>query len=278
MKLSCNVIRDLLPLYRDGVCADETRTLVEEHLAGCASCRAELAALDAPLAQMAEEQREVRALDGVAKTWRRGKLRAFLKGCAVTALLCAVLLGLFAVLVGWHGAVPYDLSEMRVYDRCVLPDGRIAYRLDYPGDRYMEYRFEEGGTGEVYKIPCHSVTGLGEMDNRDWQNGDWHIYDWEEENVARVRDGAQTTTAYYWGEGDDAVLIWQQGMDLPRATDAQLVEIAAARFGMTDTRRSPAAKAAAAAGVAVTDYPTPDELQDYIPYYLDANYPGWRTE
>ena len=41
MKLSCNVIRDLLPLYRDGVCADETRTLVEEHLAGCASCRAD---------------------------------------------------------------------------------------------------------------------------------------------------------------------------------------------------------------------------------------------
>ena len=277
MKLSCNVIRDLLPLYRDGVCADETRALVEEHLADCAACRAELEALDAPLGQTAEEQREVCALDGVAKTWRRGKLRAFFKGCAVTALLCAVLLGLFAALVGWHASVPYDLSEMQVYDQCVLPDGRIAYRLDYPGDRYMEYRFEEGENGEKYKIPCHSITGLGEQGHRDWQSGDWHIYDWEEENVARVRDGAQTTTAYYWGEGDDAVLIWQQGMDLPRATDDQLAEIAA-RFGLMETCRSPAAKAAAAAGVAVTDYPTPDELLDYLPYYLDANYPGWRTE
>lgn len=277
MKLSCNVIRDLLPLYRDGVCADETCALVEEHLADCAACRAELEALDAPLGQTAEEQREVCALDGVAKTWRRGKLRAFFKGCAVTALLCAVLLGMFAALVGWHGAVPYDLSDLRVHDQCVLPDGRIAYRLDYPGDRYMEYRFEEGENGEKYKIPCHSITGLGEQGHRDWQSGDWHIYDWEEENVARVRDGAQTTTAYYWGEGDDAVLIWQQGMDLPRATDTQLAEIAA-RFGLAETRRSPAAEAAAAAGVAVTDYPTPDELLDYFPYYLDANYPDWRTE
>lgn len=277
MKLSCNVIRDLLPLYRDGVCADETRALVEEHLEDCASCRAELAALDAPLTQTAEEQREVRALDNVAKTWRRGKLRAFLKGCAVTALLCTVLLGLFSALVGWHGAVPYDLSQMQVYDRCVLPDGRIAYRLDYPGDRYMEYRFAEGKNGEKYKIPCHSVTGLGEPDSRDWQSGDWHIYDWEEENVLRVKNGTQPTTAYYWGEGDNAVLIWQQGMDLPRATDAQLAEIAA-RFGIADTRRSPAAEAAAAAGVVVTDYPTPDELLDYIPYYLDENYPDWREK
>lgn len=277
MKLSCNVIRDLLPLYRDGVCADETRALVEDHLADCAACRAQLAALDVPLGQTVEEQREVRALDGVAKTWRRGKLRAFLKGCAVTALLCAVLLGLFATLVGWHGAVPYSLSEMRVYDRCVLPDGRIAYRLDYPGDRYMEYSFEEGENGEKYKIPYHSITGLGEQEHRDWQSGDWHIYDWEEENVLRVKNGAQTTTAYYWGEGDDAVLIWQQGMDLPRATDAQLAEITV-RFGIADMRHSPAAEAAAAAGIAVTDYPTPDELLDYIPYYLNANYPGWQTE
>lgn len=277
MKLSCNVIRDLLPLYRDGVCADETRALVEEHLEDCASCRAELAALDASLTQTAEEQREVRALDNVAKTWRRGKLRAFLKGCAVTALLCAVLLGLFAALVGWHGAVPYDLSQMQVYDRCVLPDGRIAYRLNYPDDRYMEYRFAEGENGEKYKIPCHSVTGLGEPDRRDWQSGDWHIYDWEEENVLRVKNGTQPTTAYYWGEEDNAVLIWQQGMDLPRATDAQLAEIVA-HFGIADTRRSPAAEAAAAAGVVVTDYPTPDELLDYIPYYLDENYPDWREK
>ena len=73
------------------------------------------------------------------------------------------------------------------------------------------------------------------------------------------------------------MLIWQQGMDLPRATDAQLAEIAA-RFGIADTRCSPAAEAAAAAGVAVTDYPTPDELLGYIPYYLDQNYPGWREK
>ena len=38
MKLSCNVARDLLPLYHDGVCSDESRALVEEHLDGCPDC------------------------------------------------------------------------------------------------------------------------------------------------------------------------------------------------------------------------------------------------
>ncbi len=38
MKLNCNVIRDLLPLYADQICSDESRGLVEEHLAECEDC------------------------------------------------------------------------------------------------------------------------------------------------------------------------------------------------------------------------------------------------
>ena len=39
MKMDCDVIRDLLPLYADEACSGESRTLVEEHLQGCTSCR-----------------------------------------------------------------------------------------------------------------------------------------------------------------------------------------------------------------------------------------------
>ena len=38
MKLNCNVIHDLLPLYVDRICSDESRELVDEHLAGCRDC------------------------------------------------------------------------------------------------------------------------------------------------------------------------------------------------------------------------------------------------
>ena len=39
MKLPCALIRDLLPLYHDNVCAPETSAAVDEHLAGCQPCQ-----------------------------------------------------------------------------------------------------------------------------------------------------------------------------------------------------------------------------------------------
>lgn len=39
--LKCEVIKDLLPLYLDEVCSNESRELVEEHLKHCESCRQE---------------------------------------------------------------------------------------------------------------------------------------------------------------------------------------------------------------------------------------------
>lgn len=41
-KVSCDIIKDLLPLYYDKVCSNDSRKLVEEHLAECSSCKSEL--------------------------------------------------------------------------------------------------------------------------------------------------------------------------------------------------------------------------------------------
>ena len=49
MKLACKVIEDLLPLYCDGACTEETRALVETHLQECDSCRAYFAKIQEEL-------------------------------------------------------------------------------------------------------------------------------------------------------------------------------------------------------------------------------------
>ena len=41
MKYPCPIINDLLPLYADGVCSEESRQAVMEHLKDCACCRKE---------------------------------------------------------------------------------------------------------------------------------------------------------------------------------------------------------------------------------------------
>ena len=40
-KINCNIIRDILPLYVDGVVSADTSALVEEHLTECEDCRQE---------------------------------------------------------------------------------------------------------------------------------------------------------------------------------------------------------------------------------------------
>lgn len=48
-KIPCDVIRDLLPLYKDDVCSENSKNLIEEHLPECEECREYLEALDMDL-------------------------------------------------------------------------------------------------------------------------------------------------------------------------------------------------------------------------------------
>ena len=40
--LDCNVIKDLMPLYLDAICSEESRNLVDTHLKNCEQCRTKL--------------------------------------------------------------------------------------------------------------------------------------------------------------------------------------------------------------------------------------------
>lgn len=38
MRLPCEIVKDLLPLYQDGVCSEKSKIAVEEHLKSCEEC------------------------------------------------------------------------------------------------------------------------------------------------------------------------------------------------------------------------------------------------
>lgn len=108
-ELSCQVVRDLLPLYHDGVCSEDSRALVASHLAACQACRAELEKMDKENPSM-ENLDEARLLQQTAKTWKKNKTAAFFKGAMiVAAAACAACLAAFN-LIGSH----------------VEPDGRLV--------------------------------------------------------------------------------------------------------------------------------------------------------
>lgn len=90
MKTPCSVIRDLLPLYQDGVCSPESRQLVEEHLEECETCRAEWERMSAPIPTAHPQVEERTVAQAASSAWKRGRQRAFRKGFVIAAVLAAV--------------------------------------------------------------------------------------------------------------------------------------------------------------------------------------------
>lgn len=91
MKISCEIIKDLLPLYLDGVCSNDSKALIEEHLAECDSCKAELQAMKGELFMNDKEQnlKEAEAVKKLSRRWKKGMLKSLLKGVLITLLVIA---------------------------------------------------------------------------------------------------------------------------------------------------------------------------------------------
>ena len=68
-EISCNIIRDILPLYVDEAVCEETKELVEEHLFTCEDCRKEAEMMKKSVVLPVHEN--VWKLDQAAlKTWK----------------------------------------------------------------------------------------------------------------------------------------------------------------------------------------------------------------
>lgn len=132
--LNCKVIGDLLPLYIDQVCSEESRKLVEAHLKECESCRQELeqmksrVVLESPL----EEENPKKTLV---------RIRKAIKTKYVIIALCAVIVGggLFAGYAFMRlMETPMSYEEAKLE---VVPDKKDAdvYNLMTNGPEYSCY-------------------------------------------------------------------------------------------------------------------------------------------
>lgn len=91
MNLPCELVRDLLPLYEDGVCSDSSRSAVEEHLQTCESCRqllgSSLSLAELEITPKNEEKAAAKSFRKIRRRW----------GASLLAVLVA--LPLLAVVV-----------------------------------------------------------------------------------------------------------------------------------------------------------------------------------
>lgn len=204
MKLSCDIVRDLLPTYVDGLAGEETAAAVEAHIATCPDCAQALDTMRAPERRQRPEQKEV---DYLKKQRRKRWLYA---------LLCVIVV--LGVLVALAAAKDY-----KVY--------RLGTAMEETG--YITTI----SAGDQITTPA-LVCAVTEEDGL-WLNGSIQTGEAYARMTADVKDGVMDISVYTAPKRDDnsgvirerlipdtgvstirveGVVVWQDGVSISRGT------------------------------------------------------------
>ena len=215
-KIQCAVIRDLLPLYYDGICSDETKNLVEEHIASCDECKTELESLNAtieiPMIELENRKQDQKMIRRMAYSLQNLRKKALYKGVGITAIVGLLIFCGYYALFEWD-IKSVDSDNFKISNISQLNNGHIAYSVDFL-DEYdvMRVKYTLDEEGNFYMTPLRPIVKL----KTERPIGDVH----EAFNLqAQQEDRNQEIHALYYGSPDDAVLIWEKGMELPKASE-----------------------------------------------------------
>ena len=89
-KISCNVITDMLPIYEEGLCSEESRKLISEHLEECESCRKLCSDFSAPAETSQPVPDEAAAFKKINRKIKLGKVKSRILGISLALIFAAL--------------------------------------------------------------------------------------------------------------------------------------------------------------------------------------------
>ena len=147
--LPCEVVKDLLPLYHDGVVSSDTGIMVESHLDHCEKCRVELDSIcngdkiEKGIIEYNEKSSFSAFRNGVSAIKRKGTIR----GVLITALAVAVLLSGF-IFLRTNSVIKVHFDQLKI-------DDVIRYDLGTEGGEGLFFTYEmdwDGGYAVIYNV------------------------------------------------------------------------------------------------------------------------------
>ena len=221
MRMPCDLIQDLLPLYHDQVCSQTSRKVVEDHLQDCPACQQVLDAMGGDLLTPAEteEEKELRPL---AEWWQKQKKKSHLNTIVYTLFL-VIILGVGYYFATWYVEIPVSVENLEVSHIYELSDGRIAFNIFVEGD-CGHYHWKHDGEGNVYLIPKRMFPARPDQgDPMGWNEPiDFYIPKYEGDTLLPetvTAELAYGTTSVYVGPVGKGILVWEKGDNVPRASE-----------------------------------------------------------
>lgn len=125
MSKNCDIIKDLLPLYADEVCSDESRKLVAEHITKCSDCRNMLEKMGKNIT--VDVDNDINVMKRIKKRIRIEKLVAV----AVSAItVVGLALGVLTYLINTTESV--DVEKYNIQDN--------VYVVEHEGELWLGVR------------------------------------------------------------------------------------------------------------------------------------------
>ena len=183
--IPCGVIRDLLPLYTEDLCSEESKALVESHLKNCPDCR-----------RLKENMKKTEPLpvdsgEGLKKI-KKELINRRLRTAAMAALLVFVLLVSF---FSWYSKPEYyPYSENRISVR-TLGD-KIEIRFTGVARASLETREDpEGGTIGILYAWTSPMDRRSKIETMTIPKVDALYYCWETQGENTVLLAGETDAA-----------------------------------------------------------------------------------
>lgn len=193
MNWQCGIIRDLMPLYHDNVCSEESRAAVEEHISECNDCREYYSKLsdETEKAVVPEiENRKAESLRAVSRRFKRGVKISIVLAAAL--ILISVICGGIMIIGKDKRTIEYNGSNITV---SMKPEGLIATVKGtwYSGAHVKSVYIKENGKEKLIKI-----FSLVDTEWDDFATADSQSYDF---TIAYVDMDADRVDAVYYYSG-----------------------------------------------------------------------------
>jgi len=219
MNISCEIIKDLLPLYSDDVCSPASRTVIEAHIKECSRCEEFHKSMLEELSYAEQELNESEPIKVISKAWKKDKSKSFTRGMLFSILFCAIAVSAFLVLTQWK-IIPVSAELLEISEITKLFDGRISYHLYVNDDRNLNYmKFSALEDGSYYITPVRSIIEKRRPADEQGLWNNYFILDTGENNgYEKQYEDISESKSFYIGPVGNGKLIWESGMDIPMAS------------------------------------------------------------
>ena len=212
---ACKIVQDLIPLYIDNTCTQESREYAEEHIQTCPDCKALLDSMKQPL------ETKLSTPNPKASFGRFSRRLVHRRVLLISLSILAALVVLVAAL--WRPVINPYLSEPMLFPRedldlelSRLSDGSVYVSLTYTNAEYCvgANGFESDGSGEytlnVQHYRVYDFFGLN--DEKTYSR---ILHTSESEYIGTYTMAPAVRLTLLCSDGD--FVIWEEGDELPPA-------------------------------------------------------------